>query len=128
MQHLPRSGLFDRDAERRCGILIANESRKPGIARADVGSGCRCNRRSPSATAGLLCFVLRADTRSSFSPLSADEMVNNQIFCGHPRETEISGPRLMDWARRIFQKPITGMNRDQTLEKIRVGLKSANYR
>jgi diadenosine tetraphosphate (Ap4A) HIT family hydrolase len=37
----------------------------------------------------------------------------------HPADPEISGPRLMDWARRTFQKPITGMDRDETFEKIR---------
>ena len=42
----------------------------------------------------------------------------------HPEDTEISGPRLMDWARRTFQTPIAGMGRDETFEKIRTRLTS----
>jgi hypothetical protein len=41
----------------------------------------------------------------------------------HPDEREISGPRLMDWARRVFQQPIVQNGRDEALEKIRVFLK-----
>ena len=43
----------------------------------------------------------------------------------HPEDTQISGPRLMDWARRTFQKPITGMDKDITFEKIRPQLTSS---
>jgi diadenosine tetraphosphate (Ap4A) HIT family hydrolase len=43
----------------------------------------------------------------------------------HPQDTEISGPRLMDWARRTFQKPITGMDSNATFEKIRTRLTSS---
>jgi diadenosine tetraphosphate (Ap4A) HIT family hydrolase len=42
-----------------------------------------------------------------------------KYFAAHSNDTEISGPRLMDWARRMFQKPIIGMDRDEILEKIR---------
>jgi len=31
----------------------------------------------------------------------------------------------MDWARRTFQKPIIGMNTDETFEKIRTRLTSS---
>ncbi|PYK17915.1 MAG: hypothetical protein DME55_08510 [Verrucomicrobia bacterium] len=50
------------------------------------------------------------------------EWLASQYFAGHPDEIEISGPRLMDWARRTFQKPIRGMDRDEILEKIRAWL------
>jgi len=43
----------------------------------------------------------------------------------HPEDTEISGPRLMDWARRTFQNPITGMDSAETFEKIRTRLTSS---
>jgi diadenosine tetraphosphate (Ap4A) HIT family hydrolase len=56
------------------------------------------------------------------------EWLRTKYFAAHPRESEISGPRLMDWARRTFHKPIVGLDRDETLEKIRVGLRSANFR
>jgi diadenosine tetraphosphate (Ap4A) HIT family hydrolase len=47
------------------------------------------------------------------------EWLTTKYFAAHPRQTEISGPRLMAWARRTFQKPIVGLDRDETLEKIR---------
>ena len=37
----------------------------------------------------------------------------------------MSGPRLMDWARRTFQKPIIRMDKDVTFEKIRAQLTSS---
>lgn len=43
----------------------------------------------------------------------------------HPEDIEISGPRLMDWARRTFQKSIIGMDTDETFEKIRTRLTSS---
>src|SRR5215510_11305295 len=43
----------------------------------------------------------------------------------HPEDIEISGPRLMDWARRTFQKSIIGMDTDETFEKIRIRLTSS---
>ena len=46
----------------------------------------------------------------------------SSYLCAHPGDTEISGSRLMDWARRTFQKPITGMDRGETFEKIRARL------
>jgi diadenosine tetraphosphate (Ap4A) HIT family hydrolase len=50
------------------------------------------------------------------------EWLTSQYFAAHPNESEISGPRLMDWARRTFQKPIRGMDGDEILEKIRAWL------
>jgi hypothetical protein len=47
------------------------------------------------------------------------QWLTTQYFAAHPDETEISGPRLMDWARQTYQKPIRGMDRDEILEKIR---------
>jgi diadenosine tetraphosphate (Ap4A) HIT family hydrolase len=55
------------------------------------------------------------------------EWLTAKYFAAHPHETEISGPQLMDWARRMFQKPVVGMERDETLEKIRAWLTSANF-
>ena len=37
----------------------------------------------------------------------------------HPGDPEISGPRLMDWARRTFQKPMAAKDKNETFEKIR---------
>jgi diadenosine tetraphosphate (Ap4A) HIT family hydrolase len=45
-----------------------------------------------------------------------------KYLAAHPHDAEISAPRLMDWARRTFQKPITGMDRDEILEKVRAWL------
>jgi diadenosine tetraphosphate (Ap4A) HIT family hydrolase len=53
------------------------------------------------------------------------EWLTANYFATHPWETEISGPRLMDWARRTFQKPITGMDTDGIREKIKVRLLAA---
>jgi len=43
----------------------------------------------------------------------------------HPEDIEISGPRLMDWARRTFQKSMIGVDTDETFEKIRTRLTSS---
>jgi diadenosine tetraphosphate (Ap4A) HIT family hydrolase len=50
------------------------------------------------------------------------EWLASQYFAANPDEIEISGPRLMDWARRTFQNPIRGIDRDEILEKIRARL------
>ena len=50
------------------------------------------------------------------------EWLTAKYYAAHPNYTDISGPRLMDWARRMFQKPIAGMDGDETLEKIRARL------
>ena len=52
------------------------------------------------------------------------EWLTAKYFAAHPRDSEISGPRLLNWARLTFQKPISGMNRDETLDKIRAWLGS----
>jgi diadenosine tetraphosphate (Ap4A) HIT family hydrolase len=49
-----------------------------------------------------------------------------KYFAAHPGETEISGPRLMDWARRMFREPIADMDRDETFERIRERLKASS--
>ena len=46
------------------------------------------------------------------------EWLTAPYFAAHPDETEISGPQLIDWARRTFHTPIGGMDRDETLQKI----------
>jgi hypothetical protein len=45
-------------------------------------------------------------------------MVTDKYFAAHRDETEISGPQLMDWARRSSHTPISGKDRDETLERI----------
>jgi diadenosine tetraphosphate (Ap4A) HIT family hydrolase len=66
------------------------------------------------------CALFSEQTRRvHFHLFPRTEWLTTKYFAAHPRETEISGPRLMDWARRIFQKPIVGLDRDETLEKIR---------
>ncbi len=69
------------------------------------------------------CALFSEETRAVHLHLfPRTEWLASQYFAGHPDEIEISGPRLMDWARRTFQKPITGMDRDEILEKIRAWL------
>jgi diadenosine tetraphosphate (Ap4A) HIT family hydrolase len=46
------------------------------------------------------------------------EWLTAKYFAAHPDETEISGPQLMDWARRTFHAPISGRDRDETSERI----------
>jgi hypothetical protein len=54
------------------------------------------------------------------------EWLTAKYLAAHPHVTEISGPRLMDWARRMFQKPIVGRDRDEALEEIRAWLRPAD--
>jgi diadenosine tetraphosphate (Ap4A) HIT family hydrolase len=71
------------------------------------------------------CALFSEEARTvHFHLFPRTEWLTSRYSAAHPHETEISGPRLMDWARRIFQKPITNMNRDETLEKIRALLRS----
>jgi diadenosine tetraphosphate (Ap4A) HIT family hydrolase len=75
------------------------------------------------------CALFSEQTRAvHFHVFPRTEWLTAKYFAAHPHETEISGPRLMDWARRMFQKPISGMDRDETLEKIRAWLTPANFR
>jgi len=46
------------------------------------------------------------------------EWLTAKYFAAHPDETEISGPQLMDWARRTFHAPNSGRDRDETSERI----------
>ena len=66
------------------------------------------------------CALFSEETRAiHFHLFPRTEWLTSKYFAAHPDETEISGPRLMDWARQTFQKPIRGMDRDETFEKIR---------
>ena len=71
------------------------------------------------------CALFSEETRTvHFHLFPRTEWLTSKYSAAHPHEAEISGPRLMDWARRTFQKPITNMNRDETLERIRARLRS----
>ena len=71
------------------------------------------------------CALFAEETRSvHFHLFPRSEWLLLSYSRAHPEDTEISGPRLMDWARRRFRKPITGMHSDETFEKIRTRLTS----
>jgi diadenosine tetraphosphate (Ap4A) HIT family hydrolase len=71
------------------------------------------------------CALFSEETRAvHFHLFPRTEWLTSKYFAAHPHETDISGPRLMDWARRTFQKPIRGMDRDEIFEKIRARLRS----
>jgi len=66
------------------------------------------------------CALFSEQARAvDFHLFPRTEWLTAKYFAAHPHETEISGPQLMDWARRTFHKPISGMDRDETLERIR---------
>jgi hypothetical protein len=75
------------------------------------------------------CTLFSEETRAvHFHLFPRTKWLTAKYFDGHKDHTEISGPQLIDWARRIFQKPIVGMNREETFEKIRAWLTSpSNY-
>jgi diadenosine tetraphosphate (Ap4A) HIT family hydrolase len=75
------------------------------------------------------CALFSEETRDvHFHVFPRTEWLSAKYFAAHPHETEISGPRLMDWARQIFLKPIVGLDRNEALEKIRAWLTSpSNY-
>jgi diadenosine tetraphosphate (Ap4A) HIT family hydrolase len=69
------------------------------------------------------CALFSEQTRAvHFHLFPRTEWLTAKYFAANPDDTEISGPRLMDWARRTFQKPITGIDRDEALDKIRARL------
>src|SRR5437899_4665232 len=69
------------------------------------------------------CALFAEETRSvHFHLFPRSEWLLSAYSRAHPEDTEISGPRLMDWARRTFRNPITGMHSDETFEKIRTRL------
>jgi diadenosine tetraphosphate (Ap4A) HIT family hydrolase len=71
------------------------------------------------------CALFSEETRAvHFHLFPRTKWLTARYFAADPDKTEVCGPRLMDWARRTFQKPITRMDRDETLEKIRVWLKA----
>jgi diadenosine tetraphosphate (Ap4A) HIT family hydrolase len=71
------------------------------------------------------CALFSEETRTvHFHLFPRTQWLTSKYSGAHPHEAEISGPRLMDWARRTFQKPITNMNRDEILEEIRARLRS----
>jgi diadenosine tetraphosphate (Ap4A) HIT family hydrolase len=76
------------------------------------------------------CALFSEETRTvHFHLFPRTEWLTSKYSTAHPHDTEISGPRLMDWARRTFHKPIASMNRDETLEEIRAwptGLRSTS--
>jgi len=72
------------------------------------------------------CALFAEETRSvHFHLFPRSEWLLFSYSRAHPEDTEISGPRLMDWARRRFQNPIAGMDSDETFEKIRTRLTSS---
>ncbi|MBO0694872.1 MAG: hypothetical protein J2P56_02110 [Verrucomicrobia bacterium] len=75
------------------------------------------------------CALFSEKTRVvHFHLFPRTEWLTKKYFTAHPHDTEISGPRLIDWARRTFQKPIRGMDRDGIMEKIRGRLKAMRGR
>ena len=75
------------------------------------------------------CTLFSEETRAvHFHLFPRTEWLTAKYRASHRHETEISGPRLMDWARQIFQKPITGIDRGETLEKIRTWLTSPSIK
>jgi diadenosine tetraphosphate (Ap4A) HIT family hydrolase len=75
------------------------------------------------------CALFSEETRPvHFHLFPRTEWLIRKYFAAHPHETEISGPRLMDWARLTFRKPILDKNRDETLEKIRGWLTAPSLR
>jgi diadenosine tetraphosphate (Ap4A) HIT family hydrolase len=73
------------------------------------------------------CALFLEETRAiHFHLFPRTEWLTSKYFAAYPHETEISGPRIMDWARRMFQKPISGVDRDETFEKIRARLSSGS--
>ena len=65
------------------------------------------------------CAFFSEETRAvHFHLFPRTEWLTAKYFAAHPHETGISGPQLMDWARRNFHKPISGMDRDEALERI----------
>jgi diadenosine tetraphosphate (Ap4A) HIT family hydrolase len=73
------------------------------------------------------CALFCEETRAiHFHLFPRAEWLTSRYFAAHPDETEISGPRLMDWSRRIFQKPISGFDRAETFEKIRTHLAASS--
>jgi diadenosine tetraphosphate (Ap4A) HIT family hydrolase len=75
------------------------------------------------------CALFSEQTRAvHFHLFPRTEWLTAKYFAAHPHETEISGPRLMDWARRMFQNPIVGTDRDKTLKMIRARLPSTSIK
>jgi diadenosine tetraphosphate (Ap4A) HIT family hydrolase len=71
------------------------------------------------------CALFSEQTRTvHFHLFPRTEWLTAKYLAAHPDDIEISGPRLMDWARRMFQKPITGIDRDEALDRIRARLTS----
>jgi hypothetical protein len=65
------------------------------------------------------CALFSEQTRVvHFHLFPRTEWLTAKYFAAHPDETEISGPQLMDWARRTFHTPISGRDRDETLKRI----------
>jgi len=75
------------------------------------------------------CTLFSEETRAvHFHLFPRTDWLTAKYFAAHPHTTEISGPVLMDWARWTFQKPISGVHRDETFEKIRARLTSSAIR
>ena len=73
------------------------------------------------------CALFSEETRTvHFHLFPRTEWLTSKYSTAHRHDTEISGPRLMDWARRTFHKPIASMNRDETLEEIRAWLTASS--
>jgi len=73
----------------------------------------------------IYCALFSEQTRTvHFHLFPRTEWLSAKYFAAHPHYTQISGPRLMDWARLTFQKPIRAMDRDNVSEKIRTRLRS----
>jgi diadenosine tetraphosphate (Ap4A) HIT family hydrolase len=53
------------------------------------------------------------------------ERLTAEYLAAHPHRTEISGPLLLDWARKAFRPPTFLAERNDTLQKIAEHLSAA---
>jgi hypothetical protein len=75
--------------------------------------------------ARVYCALFAEGTRSiHFHLFPRTAWLLSQYAVVHPAEREISGPRLLDWARRTFHGPIS-TNYTETVQAIFRGLELA---
>ena len=92
-------------------VAVSSLSQLPSDTQSSLGTTLAAATRAIEAVVRperVYCLLFAEETASvHFHLFPRADWLLSQYMRTHPTESEISGPRLLDWARRTFRSPIS---------------------